>query len=252
MNIINVTAENLADEHICCAISNNNDCQVASKKSWLAARFADGLVFKKCDVRGKCFIEYVPAEKAWAPIDADGYTYIDCMWVSGQFKGLGYSNLLLAECVADSKARGAHGLVVMSSAKKLQYLSDPKYLRYKGFMLADTAAPHYELLYLPFSPDAPKPCFRPCVKDPHVDANGFVLYYADQCPFTAKYVPLIENIAKEKGVPLKTIKFATTEQAQNSPAPFTSYSLFFNGEFVTHEICSDKKFEKLIAEKLGK
>lgn len=67
MNIIDVTKENLQQEHICCAISNNKDCQVASKKQWLSERFEDGLVFKKGDVRGKCFIEYLPAEKAWAP-----------------------------------------------------------------------------------------------------------------------------------------------------------------------------------------
>lgn len=76
MNIIDVTKENLQQEHICCAISNNKDCQVASKKQWLSERFEDGLVFKKGDVRGKCFIEYLPAEKAWAPVDADGiYVY---------------------------------------------------------------------------------------------------------------------------------------------------------------------------------
>ena len=68
MNIITLTRENLEKEHICCAISNNNDCQVASKKAWLAERFDDGLVFKKGDVRGKCFIEYIPAENAPSPI----------------------------------------------------------------------------------------------------------------------------------------------------------------------------------------
>lgn len=47
MEIITVTKDNLAQEHICCAISNNNDCQVSAKKSWLAERFDDGLVFKK-------------------------------------------------------------------------------------------------------------------------------------------------------------------------------------------------------------
>ena len=45
MNIITVTKENLEQEHICCAISNNKDCQVAAKKSWLADRFADGLIW---------------------------------------------------------------------------------------------------------------------------------------------------------------------------------------------------------------
>ena len=47
MEYIQVTEENLENEHICCAISNNNDVQVASKKAWLKDRFADGLVFLK-------------------------------------------------------------------------------------------------------------------------------------------------------------------------------------------------------------
>lgn len=32
MEIITVTKENLEEEHICCAIANNKDCQVMSKK----------------------------------------------------------------------------------------------------------------------------------------------------------------------------------------------------------------------------
>lgn len=246
MELITVTKDNLEKEHICCAISNKKDCQVVAKKSWLAERLEDGLVFVKGDVRGKCFIEYIPAEHAWAPIEAEGFMYIDCLWVSGQFKGQGYSNLLLNECIRDSKEKGRKGLVVLSSAKKMPYLSDPKFLRYKGFAVADTANPWYELLYLPFDQSADKPRFKEKVKAPKIDEQGYVLYYAHQCPFTAKYVPLIEAMAREKGVPFKTIRFETTQQAQSAPAPFTSYSLFYNGEFVSNEILSEKKFEKML------
>lgn len=248
MNIVNVTAENLEKEHICCAISNNNDCQVSSKKKWLEERFGDGLVFKKGDVRGKCFIEYIPAEKAWVPVDADGYMYIDCLWVSGQFKGKGYSNILLSECIEDSKAKGKKGLVVLSSKKKMGFLSDPKFLKYKGFVLADEAEPYFELYYLPFTEDAEPPKFKEQVKSPRSDKSGFALYYTNQCPFTAKYVPIIEDIAKERGVPFEVVHFETAEQAQSAPAAFTTYSVFYNGKFITHEILSDKKFEKLIDE----
>ena len=34
-------------------------------------RFDEGLVFLKSKERGKCFIEYIPAENAWNPIVAD-------------------------------------------------------------------------------------------------------------------------------------------------------------------------------------
>ena len=249
MNIITVAKENLEQEHICCAISSNKDCQVASKKSWLTERFIDGLVFKKCDVRGKCFIEYIPAEKAWCPIDAEGYMHINCFWISGRFKGQGYSNLLLEECINDSKGKGKKGLCVLSSKKKMPFLSDPKYTKYKGFTVADTAEPFYELLYLPFGTDSQKPCFKQSAKTPKINEQGFVLYYSYQCPYTAKYVPVIEDVAKAKSVKFKTIRFETTEEAQNAPAPSTSYCLFFNGEFLTNEILSDKKFEKLLDEK---
>lgn len=64
MEYIKLTPENLENEHICCAISNNKDPQVLSKKQWLGERMEEGLVFLKGDIRGKCFIEYIPAEFA--------------------------------------------------------------------------------------------------------------------------------------------------------------------------------------------
>jgi N-acetylglutamate synthase-like GNAT family acetyltransferase len=149
-------------------------------------RFHDGLVFKKGNVRGKCFIEYIPAEKAWSPIKADRYMYIDCLWVSGRFKGQGNSNLLLEECSKDSKEKGKQGLVTLSSKKKMPFLSDPKYLRHKGFELADTAEPFYELLYLPFEKSSAKPCFKDSVKFPRVEGTGLCALLCISMPVYSK------------------------------------------------------------------
>ena len=74
MEYIRVTKDNLETEHICCAIANNKDIQVSSKKAWLADRFDEGLVFIKSAERGKCFVEFIPAENAWNPIEAPDYT----------------------------------------------------------------------------------------------------------------------------------------------------------------------------------
>ena len=249
MDIITLTKENLKTEHICCAISRNDDCQVAAKKRWLADRLDDGLVFLKGNVRGKCFIEYIPAEKAWAPVVAEGYMYINCLWVSGQYKGCGHSNELLAACIEDSNSKGARGLVMLSSEKKRPFLADPAYLRHKGFSAVDFADPYYVLYYLPFDSSAPKPRFTDAAKKPHVDEPGFLLYYTHQCPFTAKYVPIIAAVAEERNVPFRSVRFETAEEAQHAPAPFTPYSLFYDGEFVTNEILSAAKFAKILAEK---
>lgn len=244
MEIITLNEDNLEREHICCAISDKKgETCVADKKAWLQARFPEGLVFKKVNVRGKAFIEYIPAENAWCPIDAAGYMHINCFWVAGQFKGLGYGKALLEACVADAKQKGMRGVTVLSAAKKLSYLSDPGFLKMKGFLSADKAAPYFELLYLPFTEDAPIPRFKPCCKEGKTYEPGMVVYYTHQCPFANKYVALMGETARRNGVALTLKRIDTTTAAQSAPTPFTGFGFFHNGAFVTHEIMSEKKFE---------
>ena len=245
MEYIRVTKENLEREHICCAISNNKDVQVSSKKAWLSDRFDEGLVFLKSVERGKCFIEYIPAENAWVPINAPGYMYIDCLWVSGSFKGHGYSTDLLNECIEDSKEKGKKGLCILCAAKKKPFLADPKFLKYKGFTVCDEADNGIQLWYLPFVNKEEVPEFKECAKHPHIDETGYVLYYTSQCPFNAKYVPIVEQTAKDNGIPFKAIHIESRDEAQNAPTPITNYALFYDGEYVTNEQMNDTKFLKL-------
>ena len=60
-----------------------------------------------------------------------------------------------------------------------------------------------------------------------------------------KHVKIVDNSAQENGIKLKTIKIETAAQAQNAPTPFTTYSLFKDGKFVTQEILTGKKFLKI-------
>lgn len=251
MEYIQLTGENIEKEHICCAISNNKDPQVISKKEWLRGRMKEGLVFLKADIRGKCFIEYIPAGNAWVPIKANNYMHINCFWVSGSCKGNGYANELLVRCIDDAKQKGKAGLTVISSAKKKPFLSDSKYLAYKGFQIADTAEPFYELLYLPFTPQAQIPKWKECAKDAKNDIGGFSLYYTNGCPFTAKYVPLLERCAAENHVPLTVISIDSREKAQSVPFAWTNFALFYNGEYVTNEIPTEKKFLGIIEQIRG-
>ena len=238
MEYIRVTNENIEKEHICCAISNNHDMQVWSKKLWLKERFPDGLVFLKS--------EYIPAEHAWNPIIADDYMYIDCLWVAGSFKGHGYSTELLNICIEDSKSKGKKGLCILSAAKKKPFLADPKFLKHKGFAISDEADNGIQLWYLSFTEQAFLPKFKECARHPHIDEMGYVLYYTNQCPFNAKYVPIIEAIAKEKSVKFKSIHLQSKEEAQNAPTPITTYALFLDGKYITNEQMNDKRFLKLL------
>lgn len=130
MDYIRVTKENIDREHICCAMSGK---QSLAKKEWLKQRFEEGLVFYRSAERGKCFIEYIPAENAWVPIDAAGWLYINCLWVSGSLKGHGYSSELLEECLRDAKAQGKNGVCILcAEGRKRDYLADPKFLTHKA------------------------------------------------------------------------------------------------------------------------
>ena len=240
MKYIRITEENIDMEHICCAMSGKQD---VAKKAWLKQRFAEGLVFYRSEERGKCFIEYIPAENAWVPIEADGYFYINCLWIAGSMKGHGYSTDLLNECIRDATAQGKNGLCILcAEGRKREFLADPKFLAHKGFLHADTSDCGITLLYLPLKKDAEPPKFKDCAKHPKIAEGGFVLYYTDQCPFTCYWVPRVKQAAKEHGVPLKTIHITTKEDARNAPAPVTTYALFRDGKLVTHAIQSDKKF----------
>lgn len=131
-------------------------------------------------------------------------------------------------------------------AKKKPFLADPKFLKYKGFRVSDEADNGIQLWYLPFEKEAQLPMFKECAKRPHIDEKGYVLYYTNQCPFNAKYVPVIESIAKEKSVQFKAVLLQSKEEAQNAPTSITTYALFLNGNYITNEQMNDKRFLKLL------
>ena len=153
---------------------------------------------------------------------------------------------LFSECIKDSKEKGKKGLCILAAAKKKPFLADPKFLEYKGFEVCDEADNGIQLWYLPFEKSAETPVFKECAKHLHIDSKDYVLYYTNQCPFNAKYVPILEETAKKNGIKFKAIRLSSMEEAQNAPTPVTTYSLFYDGEYVTNEQMNDKKFLKML------
>lgn len=189
LEIVAVNAVNIDSEHICCAIGNDatNVRRANTKKKWLKDRFPEGHTFKKFNVNGKVFIEYVPVEYAWFPIEAPGYVFIQCLWASGRYKGKGYGSRLLKECEEDCK--DTNGLVVVTGRKKLPFTVDKKFYLKKGFEVCDTALSYFEMLVKKFKEDVPSPCFTDKSKKGKIkDNTGLTFFYSDMCPFNADYV----------------------------------------------------------------
>ena len=246
-NYINLNKNNISEEHICCAFSDKKCTEgYLAKKDWLKNQFKDGYVFRKLDERGKIFIEYVPAEKAWAPIDAPNYMLINCFWVSGKYKGNGLGKALYDYCLED--AQNMNGLVVITGSKKQAFMSEKKFFVKQGFVLADTALPYFELWYKPLKENAPVPKFKEVAKYGKNDhEDGLVVYYTNACPFNEYYVNTeLKNVAERRGVPLTIKKIGSRKMAQNHFVPHTIYSLFNNGDFVTQHILNEKNFDKFI------
>lgn len=249
MKIIAIDKTNIDHEHICCAIGNDkqNQNRAQTKKDWMKDEFDNGLVFKRFDQRGKLFIEYVPVEKAWKPIKGKNYMVINCLWVSGQFKGKGMSTQLLNECIADAKFQEKDGIAVVSSSTIKPFLTDKKFYLKHGFEIADTARPYFELLVLKFNGKAEKPRFSDNAKSGVCsNKSGLTFIYSNQCPFMEEYIAVLTEVTKRSGIAYKTYKLQNFREAQEIGSPFGTLGIYFNGEFQTHELMSEKKFEKYI------
>lgn len=57
----------------------------------------------------------------------------------------------------------------------------------------------------------------------------------------------MESYAKGNGIPFESVLLDSKEKAQNAPAAWTDYAVFYDGEFVTNEILNEKKFAELVA-----
>ena len=63
---VNLTAENLPHEHLCCIIrSKKSHPGIEAKRQWLSDRLNEGHVFRKLNAKATVFIEYAPLETAW-------------------------------------------------------------------------------------------------------------------------------------------------------------------------------------------
>lgn len=250
MAIITIDGDRLEAEHVCCAIGNDkaNRERARTKKDWMRAAFADGLVFKRLDERGKVFIEYMPVERVWKPIVGRNYMAINCLWVSGRFKGKGHSAALLAECVADAKRLGMDGVVAVAAATSRPFLTDASFYLGHGFSVVDRAEPCYELVALRLREGgSTAPRFTDSVRRgvyPH--GGGFTFVYSNQCPFMKEYVVLLARVCEERGLPSRIVRLESAKEARELSSPFGTLGIFRDGKLLTHELMTEDRFRTLL------
>ncbi len=240
---IDLTCENIAGEHLCCAIADKkHQAGVAAKKAWLRERLPEGHVFRKLDAKGKVFIEYAPLETAWVPVQGENYIYIYCLWVAGSYSRKGYGKALLESCIRDARESGKAGICVLSSKKKKPFLSDRKFFLKFGFETADTAGDDYELLALSFTRE--KPRFTDRAREMRIDAPELTIYYGLQCPFIPNCIEQVKDYCAKNQIPVTLIPVDTLEKAKNLPCVFNNWAVFYQGRYVTNHLLNETLLKK--------
>lgn len=220
---INLTAENLADEHLCCMIrSKKPHPGVEAKRQRLSERLREGHVFRKLDAKATVFIEYAPLERAWVPVTGDHYIYIYCLWVLGDQKGKGYGRELMEYCLADARENGRSGVCMLGAKKQKAWLSDQSFAKKFGFETVDVAEEGYELLALSF--DGTKPRFTEHAKKSKIHNKELTIYYDRQCPYTYQSIELVRKYCEENKIPVSLILVDTLEKAKELPCVFNNWA----------------------------
>jgi len=250
-DFINLTADNISGEHLCCAIADKkHQYGVDVKRAWLADRIAEGHVFRKLNAKGKVFIEYAPLDKAWVPIIGENYIFIYCLWVSGSFKDQGNGKELLDYCITDAKKQNRSGICIISSKKKKPFLSEKKFMQKFGFETVDRVDNVYELMALSF--DGTKPEFAAnAKKQAIVDSDKLTVYYGLQCPYIPNCIEQIENYCKVNGIPFELIKVDTLEKAKALPCVFNNWAVFYKGKFETVHLLNEGYLKKMLKASAG-
>lgn len=231
-DFINLTPENLADEHLCCIIrSKKPHPGVEAKRRWLAERLREGHVFRKLDRKATVFVEYAPLETAWVPITGDNYLYLYCLWVNGGEKGKGYGKVLMEYCLADARAQGKSGVCMLGAARQKAWLSDQSFARRFGFETVDTTENGYELLA--HSLDGTTPRFTPNAKRMEIASGELTVYYDFQCPFVYQNVERLREYCGENAIPAAFRLVDTLEKAKGLPCVFNNWAVFYGGRFQT-------------------
>ena len=229
---LNLTEENLDQEHLCCIIrSKKPHPGVEAKRRWLADRLPEGHVFRKLDVKEKVFIEYAPLETAWVPVEGDNYLYLYCLWVAGAYKGQGYGRALLESCLADARAQGRSGVCMLGAEKQKAWLSDQAFAQKHGFVTADETDYGYALLARSF--DGTLPRFTDRARAGTIEQKALTIYYSDQCPYVANSLDIIRQVCGKLGVPYSLVQVDTREKAKSLPCVFNNCAVFYDGVFQT-------------------
>jgi hypothetical protein len=252
MEEIKIIDTNAANVHLygMCGFKNIKQEGYQRKIEWLKKRYAEGLKYKilySNEDGAVGGIEYIPGEYSWRPLEAEKYMFVHCIFiVPKKYKEKGFGVMLLDEVWKDARKQEMYGVAAV--AREGTWMVGKELLLKGGFKIVDTAPPDFTLLARKFDKSSPSPRFTMEWKDRLADyKSGLFIFNSDQCPHTAKAVQEISLTAEEMyGIKPNLIEMVSYEEAQNSPSPFGTFCIVYNGELIADHPISNRRFMNIM------
>lgn len=251
INIITVTPENVSETGIFC-IKNKEALGNQEKIRWCKLKGNEDLRIKiAVDSNNKQigFIEYIPAELAWRPVEANNYLFIHCIAVfAKETRNQNVGLSLIKECEQEARQLNKYGVCV--TASKGTWMVDKRLFEKNGYQKVDELD-RFELMTKKFDPKSLSPKLINW-KNQQKKYKGWNIIYADQCPWHAKSVSDLKEVASEYGINLKVKKIENSIEAKKSPSGFGVYSLIRDGKLIEDHYLSRTRFENILKVELHK
>ncbi len=240
METVTLDFKNYKTTHLC----GCDEISEKKKQNWLKNHMQDGVIYRRT-TEGENFMEYMPTEDAWCPVEAPQTMFIHAFQTKDNPKA---AKVLLRECIADCRIKGRQGLAAMVCDEKRPYLPQASLLESLNFHKCDTFE-HYHLYFLPLEEETVIPKFSVKEKNRPKD-QGLVIYYSQQCPETLSRLEKIFQWARVCSHPHKIVAVDIPREKedmdrediirpQEMPWPYTIYAVFWNSQFLTDDITKD-------------
>lgn len=243
MEIIDVNKDNVDETGFFCCMSKRKSAGYQRKLRWLKARFDEGLKIKMLELPARGFIEYIPGEHAWRPVDARGYIFIHCLWVVGKSKGRGYATRLLDECLRDARTSGMKGVAMVTSEGN--WLAGKRLLEMHGFESVDHAPPSFELMARKFGRARSPSLAGGWEAKQRKAGKGITIFRSDQCPYLEDATNAILDAADELGLKSRVVEIESSEEIRRrSPSAYGVFGTVCDGALLGTEYMLKKEVLK--------
>jgi hypothetical protein len=244
--IITVNKKNISEHQPTCFL-NPSHVGFQIKEKWLLDRFSEGMKIKLLYLEGEKkpvgFIEYVPGEYAWRAVDAPGYMFIHCIWISkNKYKEMGYASQLIKECDKDAKDGNMNGVAVITSEGP--FMAGKDVFLKNGFKSITSVKPSFELMVKSFNNEP-----GPEVKDWESQLSrykGLNIIYSKQCPWVVRFMVEVEDIIKKEDLKINITELKKPKDAQNAPSFYATFNFIYNGKLLADHYISTTRFKNII------